>query len=70
MPDWKARQLPGWVRWLAQDADGSWWGYEAEPHQHHCGWYENEVGRSISLLKEDADPAWRQSLACHPLSHD
>jgi Asp-tRNA(Asn)/Glu-tRNA(Gln) amidotransferase A subunit family amidase len=40
---------PPWVAWLAQDADGAWWGYEAEPNQQHNGWYENEVGRVIRL---------------------
>ena len=57
--------LPDWVQWLAQDANGTWWGYEAEPHQHHCGWYENEVGRSIRLGKRDANPEWEMSLREH-----
>ena len=40
--------LPGgWVHWLAQDADGAWWGFEVEPLMHDSGWYENEVGRYI-----------------------
>lgn len=30
--------LPGWVEWLAQDADGTWWAYEAEPNQQERGW--------------------------------
>lgn len=54
--------LPDWVRWLAQDANGDWWGYEAEPHQHHCGWYENEVGRSLKLVAGEASADWRGSL--------
>jgi hypothetical protein len=37
-------KVPAWVAWLAQDADGAWWGYEAEPNQQDRGWYENEVG--------------------------
>jgi hypothetical protein len=35
--------LPDWAEWLAQDADGAWWAFEAEPNQHDRGWYENEV---------------------------
>ena len=35
--------VPSWVRWLAQDSSGTWWGYEAEPHRHESGWYENDV---------------------------
>lgn len=54
--------LPGWVRWLAQDADGSWWAYEAEPHQHHCGWYENEIGRSMKILQDAPTADWQTSL--------
>ena len=55
-------ELPAWVNWLAQDADGSWWGYEAEPHQAHQGWYENEVGRSLRLGQAVPNPHWAQSL--------
>jgi hypothetical protein len=54
--------LPDWVLWLAQDADGSWWAYEAEPHPHDTGWYENEVGRCRRLQKADPNPCWRQTL--------
>ena len=54
--------LPEWVAWLAQDADGSCWGYEVEPLQYHRGWYENEVGRRVKLSEGDPDPAWRESL--------
>jgi len=40
---------PDWVESLAQDLDGTWWGFEVEPNPHHQGWYENEVGRCIRL---------------------
>ena len=55
-------QLPVWVRWLAQDANGSWWGYEHEPNQGDSGWYENEVGASIKLIDERPNPGWREAL--------
>ena len=35
--------LPDWAEWIAQDANGAWWAYEAEPNQQDTGWYENEV---------------------------
>jgi hypothetical protein len=54
--------LPGWALWLAQDADGAWWAYEAEPHQHDSGWYENEVGRCARLLLDTPNAAWRRTL--------
>jgi len=54
--------IPVWVNWLAQDADGAWWGFEAEPHQHHTGWYENEIGRYIRLESGLVNPAWQDTL--------
>lgn len=56
------QNIPDWIQWIAQDEDGQWWGYEAEPHESERGWYENEVGRLIRLNKEDQNPHWRLSL--------
>ncbi len=61
-PQLQQEQLPDWGLWLARDADGSWWLYEAEPHIHEHGWYENEVGRSIKVLQAEAGDDWPQSL--------
>ena len=55
-------RLPDWINWIAQDANGSWWGYSAEPHRHDLGWYENEVGDCVLLERGQPDPGWRQSL--------
>jgi len=54
--------LPDWVRWTAQDADGAIWGYEVEPLQHHEGWYENEVGRSIKIEQLSCNNNWQKTL--------
>jgi hypothetical protein len=54
--------IPDWAAWVAQDADGSWWAYEAEPNQHDTGWYENEIGRSVRLERGAANPDWQGSL--------
>lgn len=54
--------LPVWAAWLAQDADGAWWCYEAEPNQHDIGWYENEVGRIEKVGHGEPNPAWREAL--------
>lgn len=62
MIDFSQFELPDWVQWIAQDADGAWWGYEVEPLQHDQGWYENEVGRNIKLLSADANAKWRSTL--------
>ncbi len=55
-------EIPGWVAWLAQDKDGSWWGYSVEPHQHSTGWYENEVGDYIRLGPDEPNSDWQDSL--------
>ena len=55
-------ELLPWVNWLAQDANGTWWGYQVEPLQNHHGWYENELGRNIRLLDENPNPDWRNTL--------
>ena len=54
--------LPDWVNWLAQDADGACWGYEAEPNKQHNGWYENEVGRIVKLAHEAPPADWEATL--------
>jgi hypothetical protein len=53
---------PDWVNWIAQDADGAIWGYEVEPLQHHQGWYENEVGRSVKLNQQTYQKNWKNTL--------
>lgn len=57
---------PAWVRWVAQDEDGAWWGYQVEPLRHDHGWYENEVGRCIKLAHEVTGANWADSLRCWP----
>lgn len=54
--------LPSWATYLAQDEDGQWWAYEAEPNQSHNGWYENEVGKIFKLNKEKPNINWALSL--------
>ncbi|MCG6887175.1 MAG: hypothetical protein LJE74_08200 [Proteobacteria bacterium] len=60
MPDFN--NAPAWVNWIAQDANGTWWGYSVEPLQQTYGWYENEVGRCIRLHSGEPDSDWRYSL--------
>lgn len=62
MQDVSKLGLPDWVHWIAQDANGVWWGYECEPLQHDTGWYENEVGRNIRILSSAANPEWKATL--------
>lgn len=58
--------LPEWVEWLAQDADGTWWAYEAEPNQQDRGWYENEVGRILRVGKTAPPEDWQTMLLKRP----
>jgi hypothetical protein len=55
-------QAPYWAKWIAQDADGSWWAYEVEPLQYHIGWYENELGRNQKIIQLDKPYDWRKTL--------
>ena len=54
--------VPAWVAWLAQDADGTWWGYEAAPNKQDHGWYENEVGRIQRLGHGTPPNDWEKAL--------
>jgi len=61
-PDLSEINVPEWVRYIAQDSDGTWWGYSVEPLENHRGWYENELGRNIKLMKSEPVDHWRQCL--------
>lgn len=53
--------VPDKFIWIAQDSNGIWWGYTAEPHRSDFGWYENEVGDSVRL--GETEPInWEQTL--------
>jgi hypothetical protein len=55
-------EIPAWVCWIAQDADGVWWGYQVEPNLSHLSWYENEVGDSVRLGKGAQGLDWKSTL--------
>jgi len=55
-------KIPEWATFIAQDADGQWWAYEAEPNLSHISWYENEVGQVFKLAKSAANKNWKESL--------
>ena len=62
MPISNNTNLPQWVKWIAQDADGAWWGYSVEPLEFSDGWYENEVGQRVKIEHAKANPDWINSL--------
>ncbi len=53
---------PDWVRWIGQDKNGAWWGFEHEPNEGAVSWYENEVGRYVKLSQGAPNLAWRRTL--------
>lgn len=64
-PDLSGVTVPDWVKFIAQDSDGSWWGYSVEPLQNHRGWYENELGENVQLTEADGAvrvEQWKNSL--------
>jgi len=65
-PDLSAVEVPEWVRFIAQDSDGSWWGYSVDPLQNHRGWYENELGRNVKLLQGKLVGDWRDNIFAYP----
>ena len=54
--------LPAWARWIAQDANGTWWTYEHAPNEGATSWYENEVGASLRLEQTAPADNWRDTL--------
>lgn len=69
-PDLSNISVPHWVNYLAQDSDGSWWGYSVEPLHNHRGWYENELGENIKLLEGEVSGDWRDNLIVYPFPAD
>ena len=57
-PDLSSVEVPEWVRFIAQDSDGSWWGYSVDPLQNHRGWYENELGSNVKLSEGKVVGDW------------
>lgn len=65
-PDLSNVIVPEWVRFIAQDSDGSWWGYSVDPLQNHRGWYENELGDNVKLLQGQVVGDWRDNIFVYP----
>ena len=65
-PDLSEVKVPEWVHFIAQDSDGSWWGYSVDPLQNHRGWYENELGDNVKLLQGKVVGDWRDNIFTYP----
>lgn len=54
-------QIPSWVRWITQEANGAVWVYEHEPNRSDVAWYENEVGRYQKWVQGEPNQKWAYS---------
>lgn len=54
-------QVPDWVKWVAQDEDGTWVAYEIKPHSTSIYWHV-PIGQWESLFNGHPNPNWRETL--------
>lgn len=54
--------IPGEIHWVAQDASGTWWGFEHRPHAGGSGWREMDMSSFVKLGRGRPNPNWRGSL--------
>jgi hypothetical protein len=60
--------VPGWVRFMARNSDGEWWGYESEPLIDDAvdGWYcaggSTFIGRAAVYGNFPGLNDWRASV--------
>jgi len=59
--------LPDWVKWVAMDEDGRWWGYEEEPviHDPDHNWSASRPLMAWKNIRSYTPPEpvtdWRES---------
>ena len=63
-PDWK--DAPEWAKYLAQDADGRWYWYEARPKiDNILNLFYNRTDTDFALVNS-ANPNWKDTLEKRP----
>jgi len=50
------------LNWIAQNANGVWWGYELEPVAGAEEWENPQNGMKILLKEEQANDGWKDTL--------
>lgn len=50
------------LSWIAQDRQGTWWGFENRPECVDNTWMDPQSGHRIRLKDEQANTAWQDSL--------
>lgn len=72
-PEIPWEELPGWAKWVAMDANKSWWMYEFKPAQidNFCAWWVKKGRKkSINDLIPFTAPDWRTSLRQRPKTNE
>lgn len=54
--------IPAEIHWVAQDATGTWWGFEHRPHPGGSGWREMDMSSFVKLGRGRPNAQWRASL--------
>lgn len=54
--------IPPEIRWVAQDAEGIWWGFERQPVQEANGWTDHQCGNYIRIGRGARSSHWADSL--------
>lgn len=50
------------LNWIAQNANGVWWGYEKEPVAGAKDWENQQNGMKVLLKEESSNENWRDTL--------
>lgn len=53
---------PKLINWVAQDASGTWWGFESRPAETGHGWQPTDSSHQVKLKSERPNMAWRRTL--------
>lgn len=54
--------IPEGIQWVAQDAYGTWWGYEGKPSPGKDGWNPLKLTSFIRIGEAEPNPEWDKSL--------
>lgn len=63
-PEWK--DIPVYINWIAQDADGDWYGYDEKPEKRGNYWYGYHLSKSYYLKESDPNEEWYNTLEQRP----
>ena len=62
MNKFNPKAVPHWVRWIAQDKDGKWWGYKTKPKAGYTLWIPKSINMCKGLYTSKPSKNWREEL--------